>query len=205
MRRGLADAHRPHRPPGRRPVARMRRHRRAARKAVPRLRGSRNHAVPRERELGPMWTLLFRPAGAGRRLYQDRGARHRSRRPAAATALVRRGAWSRGVQTPRRRGHVPAFGDEDIRRRFRPPPGPPEALRVTRQLELSVDRIKCDGRGLCAEILPEMIRLDSWGYPIIAPGPIPDHLIGLAQRAVDDCPVLAIALRRAETKRQKER
>jgi len=71
---------------------------------------------------------------------------------------------------------------------------------VTRQLELSVDRIKCDGRGLCAEILPELIRLDSWGYPIITPGPIPDHLMALAQRAVDDCPVLAIALRRAETK-----
>jgi ferredoxin len=69
---------------------------------------------------------------------------------------------------------------------------------VTKQFELVVDRIKCDGRGLCAEILPERIRLDSWGYPIIAPGPIPEHLIGLAQRAVDDCPVLAIALRRAE-------
>jgi ferredoxin len=69
---------------------------------------------------------------------------------------------------------------------------------MTKQFELVVDRIKCDGRGLCAEILPERVRLDSWGYPIIAPGPIPDHLMGLAQRAVDDCPVLALALRRAE-------
>jgi ferredoxin len=74
---------------------------------------------------------------------------------------------------------------------------------MTRQLELVVDRIKCDGRGLCAEILPERIRLDSWGYPIITPGPIPEHLMGLAQRAVDDCPVLAIALRRAELLKQK--
>ena len=71
---------------------------------------------------------------------------------------------------------------------------------MTRRFELAVDRIKCDGRGLCAEILPEKIRLDSWGYPIIAPGPVPEHLMGLAQRTVDDCPVLAIALRRAETK-----
>ena len=65
---------------------------------------------------------------------------------------------------------------------------------------LVVDRIKCDGRGLCAELLPELIRLDDWGYPILAPGPIPEHLLPLAQRAVEDCPVLAIALRRSERK-----
>ena len=74
---------------------------------------------------------------------------------------------------------------------------------MSKRFELVVDRIKCDGRGLCAEILPEMIRLDSWGYPIITPGAIPVHLMGLAQRAVDDCPVLAITLRRAEVQRQK--
>jgi ferredoxin len=73
---------------------------------------------------------------------------------------------------------------------------------VTRQFELVVDRIKCDGRGLCAEILPELIRLDSWGYPILASGPIPPHLMGLAERAVDDCPVLAIALRRTQPQKQ---
>ena len=67
--------------------------------------------------------------------------------------------------------------------------------------ELSVDRIKCDGRGLCAELLPELIRLDDWGYPIIAPGLVPEHLIPLAQRAVEDCPVLAIALSRRQPER----
>jgi ferredoxin len=76
---------------------------------------------------------------------------------------------------------------------------------MTKQFELAVDRIKCDGRGLCAEILPELIRLDSWGYPIIAPGPVPEHLLGLAERAVDDCPVLAIALRRSQTQKPKPR
>jgi len=76
---------------------------------------------------------------------------------------------------------------------------------MTKQLELVVDRIKCDGRGLCAEILPELIRLDSWGYPIVAPGPILDHLVGLAERAVDDCPVLAIALRRTQAPKAKAR
>jgi ferredoxin len=69
-------------------------------------------------------------------------------------------------------------------------------MRAPRQLV--VDRIKCDGRGLCAELLPELIRLDDWGYPIIAPGPIPEHLLPLAERAMEECPVLAIALRRME-------
>ena len=74
---------------------------------------------------------------------------------------------------------------------------------MTRQHDLVVDRIKCDGRGLCAEILPERVHLDSWGYPIVMPGPIPEHLMGLAQRAVDDCPVLALALRKQEIQRRR--
>jgi ferredoxin len=65
---------------------------------------------------------------------------------------------------------------------------------------LAVDRIKCDGRGLCAELLPELIRVDDWGYPILQPGPIPDHVLPLARRAVEDCPVLAVALRRVEAR-----
>ena len=64
------------------------------------------------------------------------------------------------------------------------------------RLTLAVDRIKCDGSGLCAELLPELIRLDDWGYPILKPGPVPEHLLPLAERAVEDCPVLAIVLRR---------
>jgi ferredoxin len=66
---------------------------------------------------------------------------------------------------------------------------------MKKELQLAVDRIKCDGHGLCAEILPELIRLDDWGYPIVAPGPIPDHLKPLAERAVASCPVLALAMR----------
>jgi len=62
---------------------------------------------------------------------------------------------------------------------------------------LAVDRVRCDGRGACAELLPEMIRLDDWGYPIIDAGPIPDHLLPHARRAVKSCPVLALRLRAA--------
>jgi thiamine biosynthesis lipoprotein len=46
---------------------------------------------------------------------------------------------------------------------------------MTERQHLVVDRIRCDGRGLCAELLPELIRLDDWGYPILTPGSVPDH------------------------------
>lgn len=69
---------------------------------------------------------------------------------------------------------------------------------MSKEIVIAVDRIKCDGHGLCAEILPELIRMDDWGYPIVAPGTIPDQLMPLAQRAVDNCPVLALTLRRVE-------
>jgi ferredoxin len=61
-------------------------------------------------------------------------------------------------------------------------------------LELKVDRIRCDGAGLCAELLPELVALDDWGYPMIRPGTIPPHLLDHARRAVDVCPVLALRL-----------
>lgn len=58
-----------------------------------------------------------------------------------------------------------------------------------------IDRIACDGHGLCAELLPELITLDDWGYPIVAAGPVPDDLVEHARRAVTFCPVLAFHLR----------
>jgi ferredoxin len=61
-------------------------------------------------------------------------------------------------------------------------------------LELKVDRIRCDGAGLCAELLPELVTLDDWGYPIVRPGTVPPALLDHARRAVDVCPVLALRL-----------
>ena len=60
--------------------------------------------------------------------------------------------------------------------------------------ELRIDRIRCDGHGMCAELLPEMIMLDDWGYPIIKSGAIPPALENHARRAVEACPVLALRL-----------
>ncbi len=63
---------------------------------------------------------------------------------------------------------------------------------------LRLNPIACEGHGLCAELFPERIRLDEWGYPILEPGPIPRSLEGHARRAVDACPALALALIKAE-------
>ncbi|HEV3312969.1 MAG TPA: ferredoxin [Chloroflexota bacterium] len=60
---------------------------------------------------------------------------------------------------------------------------------------IQIDRILCDGHGLCAELLPELIRLDDWGYPIVEAGEVPEELAGHAKRAVAACPVAAIRLR----------
>ena len=65
---------------------------------------------------------------------------------------------------------------------------------------LRVDPIACDGHGICAELLPEWIRLDDWGYPIVDSRPIPADLEEHARRAVKDCPTLALRLTAARTR-----
>ena len=50
---------------------------------------------------------------------------------------------------------------------------------------LNIDRVACDGRGMCAELLPELIDLDEWGYPIVRSAEIPPHLMEHARRAVE--------------------
>jgi ferredoxin len=60
---------------------------------------------------------------------------------------------------------------------------------------LEVNPIACTGHGLCAELLPELIELDEWGYPILASG-IPIDLEAHARRAVSACPTLALRITR---------
>jgi ferredoxin len=60
--------------------------------------------------------------------------------------------------------------------------------------QLRVNPIACSGHGLCAELLPELISLDEWGYPLLADEPVPDWLARRARRAVTDCPALALLL-----------
>ena len=59
---------------------------------------------------------------------------------------------------------------------------------------LRVNPIACVGHGICAELFPEWIELDDWGYPIIDNRPIPRELVGHARRAVAACPTLALRL-----------
>jgi ferredoxin len=59
---------------------------------------------------------------------------------------------------------------------------------------LRVNPIACEGHGLCAELFPERIALDDWGFPVLASEPVPRHLEPHARRAVSACPTLALLL-----------
>jgi ferredoxin len=59
---------------------------------------------------------------------------------------------------------------------------------------LVVNPIDCAGHGVCAELLPEAVTLDEWGYPVLDPRPLPPGLSRHARRAVAACPALALRL-----------
>jgi ferredoxin len=61
-------------------------------------------------------------------------------------------------------------------------------------MRILVDPIACDAHGLCVELLPELITLDEWGYPLIEAAEIPRELESLARRAASTCPTLALRL-----------
>lgn len=62
--------------------------------------------------------------------------------------------------------------------------------------KLRVDPVACSGHGLCAELFPERIWLDEWGYPVIEDGELTPELRAHARRAIDACPTLALRLQR---------
>jgi ferredoxin len=70
-------------------------------------------------------------------------------------------------------------------------------VNATRQrvaIRVRVDPVACDAYGYCAEILPERVTLDEWGYPIVDGTPVPAELVELATRAAADCPRRAVML-----------
>ena len=69
---------------------------------------------------------------------------------------------------------------------------------MTPRARLTVDPIRCTGHGMCAELFPEQIALDDWGYPMVDPNGVPYELRGHAERAVKACPALALRLERPE-------
>ncbi len=67
---------------------------------------------------------------------------------------------------------------------------------------LRVNPIMCVAHGLCAELFPERITLDEWGFPIIDPAPITPELEEHARRAAEACPTVALLLERERIPRR---
>jgi ferredoxin len=63
-------------------------------------------------------------------------------------------------------------------------------------VRIVIDPSLCDGYGYCAELLPEAIELDEWGYPMVDGRPLPEELLAQATRAARDCPRRAVTLHR---------
>jgi ferredoxin len=70
----------------------------------------------------------------------------------------------------------------------------PTTTRVA--LRVRVDPVACDAYGFCAEILPERVTLDEWGYPVVDGTPLTGDLVALATRAANECPRRAVLLER---------
>lgn len=67
--------------------------------------------------------------------------------------------------------------------------------RLARKMNVFIDPIACNGHGMCAELLPELIELDDWGFPVIKNKEVPASLLEIAWRAERVCPTLALRIR----------
>jgi ferredoxin len=61
---------------------------------------------------------------------------------------------------------------------------------------LRVNPIACQAHGMCAELLPERITLDEWGYPLLDERPLPAAEVDHAIRAARACPTFALLVER---------
>jgi ferredoxin len=75
-----------------------------------------------------------------------------------------------------------------------PPPFGRAIAGAMTTVRITIDPVACDAYGYCAELLPEAIVLDEWGYPMVDGRPLPADLVALATRAARDCPRRAITL-----------
>lgn len=67
-------------------------------------------------------------------------------------------------------------------------------MRGGNGMRLRVNPIACTSHKMCVELLPELIGLDPWGYPLVADGTVPRHLAEHARRAAAACPTLALLI-----------
>lgn len=63
-------------------------------------------------------------------------------------------------------------------------------------LKLDIDWTRCDGHGLCHALLPEVIDLDEWGFPLLPRTAVPERAVAKARRVAAACPELALRLTR---------
>jgi ferredoxin len=61
-------------------------------------------------------------------------------------------------------------------------------------VKVTVNPAVCDGFGFCAEILPERVSLDEWGFPVVDGEVIPGDLRRAARQAAHCCPRRALRL-----------
>ena len=73
-------------------------------------------------------------------------------------------------------------------------PAAAQLVRDRLSMRIRVNPIQCEAHGLCAELLPEWVRFDDWGYPILGGPDLPPELVDHARRAADACPTLALLL-----------
>jgi len=59
--------------------------------------------------------------------------------------------------------------------------------------QIRVDWPACKAHGICAELLPEVLSIDEWGFPIVRE-PVTADALAMAKRAVKACPTLALRL-----------
>lgn len=118
-----------------------------------------------------------------------RRPRDRRRRPTGRTTIV---PQARTTGTP------PAGMTGPIRQLLSPVTG---SLRLGRgraegaaDQRLRVDWPQCKAHGLCAEIAPEIIHLDEWGYPVFDGGALSPEGLATARKAAQVCPTLALRL-----------
>jgi ferredoxin len=61
-------------------------------------------------------------------------------------------------------------------------------------MRISVDPAACDGFGYCAELVPELMALDEWGFPVVSQHEVPGELLDAASQAARACPRRALLL-----------
>jgi NADH:ubiquinone oxidoreductase subunit F (NADH-binding)/ferredoxin len=76
-----------------------------------------------------------------------------------------------------------------------PVPGVPDVVDDESGMRLAVDWSRCAGHGLCAHMLPDMVKLDPFGYPVLPDPSVPAHLLRDTVQATEMCPALALSLK----------